>query len=275
MPGVVALLSIEDARTLILQRVRPLDAELVPLAAAAGRVLAEGARAAVDLPPFASSSMDGFAVRACDVPGRLHVADESAAGRPASRELRPREAIAVATGAVVPAEADAVDAIEYVVQNENEIEVPAPVAAGANIRMPAGDVRAGDVVVPARTRLAPRHLAALAASGVAAVVCSRRPAAAVVATGSELRRPGEELRHGEIYESNTALLMPALESAGAAVVSAVEVADDERSHRDALARALEADVAATTGGGPVGVHDIVRRVTTELGVEEAFSRAAV
>src|SRR5204863_9612846 len=121
---VAGLLSIGEAQQLILAHARPLPAEPVPIEAAAGRVLAEGARAAVDLPPFPSSAMDGFAVRAVDTPGKLPIVGRIAAGRPAERALAPGEAMAIATGGVVPAGADAVVPIEYVVEHDNDVEIP-------------------------------------------------------------------------------------------------------------------------------------------------------
>src|SRR5213078_4130572 len=122
---VAGLLSIGEAQQLILAHARPLPAEPVPIEAAAGRALAQGARAAVDLPPFPSSAMDGFAVRAADTPGRLPVVARIAAGVPARRALAAGEAMGIATGGVVPAGADSVIPIEYVVEYDNEVEIPA------------------------------------------------------------------------------------------------------------------------------------------------------
>src|SRR5512132_4433437 len=137
------LLSLAEAQERVLERVRPLDGETVPVAQAAGRVLAEDARAVVDLPPFPSSAMDGFAVRAGDTPGRLPVVARIAAGVPAPRALGAGEAMAIATGGVVPEGADSVVAIEYVVDYDNEVEIPAPVGPSDNVRPRAGDVATG------------------------------------------------------------------------------------------------------------------------------------
>jgi molybdopterin molybdotransferase len=198
-----------------------------------------------------------------------------AAGRPAARPLRHGEAAAIATGGVVPEGADAVVPVEYVVVHDNEVEISDGVAVGANVRPRGGDVRAGDVVVAAGARLGPAQIGALAASGVAAVTCARRPRAALLTTGTELRRPGEPLSPGQIYESNGPMLAAQLRSAGAEVERLLPVEDDPRAHRDALARALEADLVVTSGGVSVGPHDLVRRVEADLGVEEVFWRVAV
>ena len=269
------LLSIDEAQRLILERSRRLPAETVPLEAAAGRVLAEAALATIDLPPFASSAMDGYAVRAADTPGELAVVAHVAAGRPTESSLEPGQAIGIATGGAVPAGADAVVPIEVVGEQGNRIQISEPVPPGANVRPRGGDVTAGEKVVGAGGRLTPARLGALAAAGVSEVLCARRPRAVVVPTGTELRAPGEPLGPGEVYEANGLILAAQLSGAGALVERVAAVGDDEEEHRSALARALEADVVVTSGGVSVGPHDLVRRVEAELGVEEVFWRVAV
>jgi molybdopterin molybdotransferase len=275
MHEVAALLSIEEAQRLILDRVQPLESERVRLEEAAGRVTAEPARAGLDLPPFDSSAMDGFAVRTADTPGRLPVVARIPAGRPAERELGAGEAMAIATGGAVPPGADAVIPIEYVVDHDNEIEIADPVPVGSNVRPRGGDVRHGHVVVVAGDRLGPAQLGALAAAGVADISCSRRPRAAVLATGTELRRPGEELAPGEIYEANGVLLDAQLRSAGAEVARLDAVEDDEEAHRAALEEGLRGDLLVTTGGVSVGPHDLVRSIGQALGIEEVLWGVAV
>jgi molybdopterin molybdotransferase len=269
------LLSLAEAQARVLERVTPLPSEQVGIAAAAGRVLAEDALALVDLPPFPSSAMDGFALRAADTPGRLPVVAWIGAGAPATRALAAGEAMAIATGGVVPEGADAVIPIEYVVEHDNEVEIPAAVGQSDNTRPRGGDVRAGELVVHRGARLGPAHIGALAAAGLERVVVARRPRVAVLATGTELRRPGEPLGPGEIYDANGLLLETALATAGAETDLLATVPDDEAEHRAALARALEADVLVTSGGVSVGPHDLVRRTLAELGVEEVFWGVAV
>ncbi len=269
------LLSIDEAQRLIVERARPLPAESVALEEAAGRVLADPALAVVDLPPFPSSAMDGYAVRAADAPGRLRVAGRIAAGKPATAALVPGEAMGIATGGVVAEGADAVIPIEYVVEHDNEIEIGGAIESGAHVRPRGGDIRAGEVVAEAGSVLTPARLGALAAAGIPAVRCTRRPRASVLATGTELRRPGEELAAGEIYEANGLILSAQLAAAGAAVERIPPVGDDEAVLRAALEDALWADVVVTSVGVSVGPHDLVRRVEAELGVEEVFWRVAV
>ena len=269
------LLSLADAQARVLAFVRPPVAETVPLEAAAGRVTAAAAAALVDLPPFPSSAMDGFAVRAADVPGTLAVVADVAAGEPAARALLPGEAMAISTGGVVPTGATAVVPVERVVQTANSIEVSEAVEEGAHVRPRGGDVAAGETVVNAGIPLGATQLGALAAAGIARVACARRPRVAVLATGSELVPPGTPLGPGQVYEANALMLAAALAAAGAEVERLPAVADDERAHRAAIERGLDADVLVTSGGVSVGPHDLVRRIEAELGVEEVFWQVAV
>jgi molybdopterin molybdotransferase len=266
--------SIDEALEGILARVRPLAAERVPISAAHARVLAADGTAVVDLPPFRSSAMDGYAVRSADAPGRLRIAGQSAAGRPSEAPLAPGTAIGISTGAVVPDEADAVVPVEIVQVEGDEVVVPAA-EAGAHVRTAGSDVRAGAVVVAAGTRLGPPQVAALAAAGRAEVDCVRRPRVAIVPTGTELRAPGDRLAPGEIYESNGLLLRAQVETAGGTVELLPPVGDDRAATRAALERALDADVLVTSGGVSVGPHDLVRETLAELGAEEVFWRVAV
>jgi molybdopterin molybdotransferase len=271
---VTGLLTIDAALALVLERARPLPAEEVAIAEAYGRVLAGAALAAVDLPPFPSSAMDGFAVHAAETPGELRVAGQSAAGRPSPAPLVAGEAIAISTGAVVPDGADAVVPVERTHERDGVVAVER-VGPGEHVRPRAGDARAGDTVVPAGTFLTPARIAAAAAAGVATLACTRRPRVAVLATGTELRRPGDELRPGQIYESNSLLLAAQLRSAGAEPVVLDAVADDAAATRAALERGLESDVLVTSGGVSVGPHDLVRAALAELGAEEVFWRIAL
>jgi molybdopterin molybdotransferase len=269
------LLSLAAAIRAVLDRVTPLSAEVVPLTAGAGRFLAEPARAAIDLPPFPSSAMDGYALRAGDTPGRFPVVFRIAAGRPAPDPLAPGEAMAIATGGVVPDGADAVVPIELVTETDGELAVPDRLEPGWNVRPRGGDVPAGTEVVATGSRLGPAQIGALAAAGLASVSCRRRPRVAVVTTGTELRAPGSTLAPGEIFESNGPMLATQLAAAGGGVEEPVSVADDLGAHRAAIEHGLELDVLVTSGGVSVGPHDLVRRIERELGVEEVFWGVAV
>ena len=268
------LISVAEAQRLVLERAKPLEAERVPIERATGRVLAQSAAAVVDLPPFASSAMDGYAVRSADTasaPVVLPVVERIAAGSPAPRSLAAGEAMGIATGGVVPEGADAVVPIEVVEETEEGLSVASPVTAGANVRDPGGDVRAGETVLEPGVVLGPGQVGALAAAGVSEVQCTKRPRVGILVTGSELRQPGEALEPGQIYESNGLLLATALGLAGAVPAQLGVVADDEEEHRRTMERALLGfDMLITTGGASVGPHDLVRKVQAELRVEELF-----
>ena len=267
---VAGLLPVDEALTAVLAHAAPLPAEQVGLERATRRFLAEPVSSPVELPPFPSSSMDGYAVRAEDTPARLRIVGTVAAGRPETRRLGAGEAMDISTGGVVPEGADAVVPVERVVVSDGEVDIPAAAPRGDNIRQPGEDVRAGDVLLEPGAVLTAARLAALAACGIAAVAAHRRPTVAVVVTGTELRPPGEPLEPGQIYESNGIMLAAALESAGASVERLAVVEDAEEALEHTLARALEADVVVTSGGVSVGPHDLVRRVLARLGVEEVF-----
>ena len=269
------LLTFGEAQARVLERVQPLPAETVRIEDADGRVTASPVQAVVYLPPFASSAMDGFAVRAADLPGTLPIVARIPAGRPAARPLAAGKAMAISTGGVVPDGADAVVPLEHVVQTDNSIEVAGAPTVGDHVRPRGGDVAAGEVVVEAGVRLGAAQLGALAAAGVATLSCGRRPRVAVLTTGTELAHVGDLLAPGQIYESNGLMLGAALAAAGADVELLPAVADDEEAHREALARGLAADVLVTSGGVSVGPHDLVRRMEAELGVEEVFWQISV
>jgi molybdopterin molybdotransferase len=274
-PATRSLLTIDDALERVLEHAQLLPTESIPLGDASGRVLAEPALARTDLPPFASSAMDGFAVRAEDTPGNLPIADRVAAGQPASGPLAPGAAAAIATGGVVPEGADAVVPVELVVERDGRVEIPDRLEPAMHIRPRGGDVHTGEPVVAAGVRLGAAQIGALAAAGVGEVICTRRPRVSVLATGTELRAPGADLDPGEIYESNRPMLAAMLARFGAEIELLPIVADDEDAHRGALERGLAAEVLVSSGGVSMGPHDLVRRIEAELGVEEQFWGVAV
>jgi molybdopterin molybdotransferase len=259
---------------LILEHTRELEVEQVPVSAdLAGRVLAADVAAGVSLPPFATSAMDGYAVRVADLQaGGVPIAFRLGAGdRP--RPLPPAAAAGIATGAPIPAGADAVVPIEDA-REEDETLFADPPAPGAHIRTQGGDIQAGEVVGRAGTPLSPALLAAISATGVAHVGVARRPRVAALATGDELVPPGRPLEPGQIYESNLTSIVAQARSAGADVIAAEIVADDRDATREAFARAISADIVISSGGVSVGPHDHVKPALLELGVRQVFWRLA-
>ena len=270
--------SVAKARDAVLARVeQPLAAESVRLGQALGRVLAAPVAASEDVPGFDNSAMDGFAVRAADTAGAgpgspvtLRVTSESRAGAPAERPLEPGEAFRISTGGVLPSGADAVVRIEEAEDAGDAIAFEVAVSPGRDIRRAGDDIRAGETVLEPGTTLGPAELGVLASLGVPAPSCARRPRLAVVTTGDELIGPDEPLRPGAVRNSNAETIPALARGAGAEVVSAERCADDEGATREALARALEADVAVVCGGVSVGPHDHVKAALADLGAEQEF-----
>jgi molybdopterin molybdotransferase len=268
------LISIEEARRLVLEAVRMLGSERVALPDAHGRVLAEDLMSAVDVPPFDSSAMDGFAVVAG--PAReLDVKGESRAGHPFEGELEPGTAVRISTGAALPPAATAVIPVERTSESNGRVSVELT-AAGDNIRRAGEDVRAGDVVLKRGTRLGPAELGVAASVGCAELVCARRPRVALLVTGDELVQPGEQLGPGQIYSSNAFALAGQVAATGAELVARDTVPDNAAGTHAALERALSgSDVVIASGGVSVGPHDHVKDALRELGVAERFWRVAL
>ncbi len=263
------LISIAEARELVLAESRPLPADQVRLADALGRVLAEDVSAGEDLPPFDSSAMDGFALVAGPA-AELPIVGESRAGHPAERVLEAGEAIRISTGAALPSGADAVVPVERVEATDGHVTVP-DTRAGANVRRAGEDMRAGEPVIAAGTELGPGELGVLAALGRAQVRVGAMPRVAVLVTGDELVEPGQPLEPGQIRNSNGYAVAAQAARAGARVLPARIVRDDRTATEAALAEALaQADVVCVSGGVSVGPHDHVKPALAALGVEERF-----
>lgn len=269
------LLTVDAALEQIVRSAQLVPVETVAVTEAAGRVLREPARATVDLPPFPSSAMDGFAVRASDAPGELPIAFRVATGSAPPSPLAAGAAAGISTGGTVPEGADAVVPVELVEDRGTHVVIPEGISAGQHVRPRGGDVRDGDSIAEVGTRLGPAQVGALAAAGLGSIVCSVRPRVAVLATGSELQAAGKSLAVGQIYESNRAMVAAVLARAGADVDVLPVVEDDESAHQEAIARGLAADVLVTSGGVSMGEHDLVRSVEAELGVREVFWGVAV
>lgn len=278
------LLNLGAARALVVQHAWTLPFEQVPLAEALGRTLAEDHVAPIDLPPFANSAMDGFAVRSEDVaaadqsPVHLRIAGESRAGGPFEGTLAPGEAVAVSTGAMLPDGADAVVRIEEIERpGEAEISVAGSLKPGHDVRPAGDDVRAGERVIVGGVRIAAGEIAMLASTGAASVACVRRPRVSVAGTGDELVSPGEPLATGKIYDSNSSMIAALVRGSGAELAGVTTaVRDDDASTAAAVATALAAaDVTIICGGVSVGEHDHVKPSLRAAGVREIFWHAAM
>ena len=264
------VLTVAQARQRILQRIAPLDPEEVPFNQAAGRVLAEEVRSERDVPPFANSAMDGYAVRAIDVrtaspsaPTHLKVLGEIRAGAAPPTAVRPNTALRIMTGAMVPEGADAIVRVEDTAEQDGMVEVRTAVEPGTSVRAAGSDLRRGDLVATAGRSITPGLIGVLASAGRVAVRCIRQPRVLVLSTGDELREPGESLGPGQITNTNRYTLAAAVQEAGGQVID-TGVAKDER--QDLVARlgsAQNADLLVTTGGVSMGAYDLVRNLLEE------------
>lgn len=266
------MITVEGHRDRVLALVAPLAPVTLPLADAPGLVSAVDVAAAVALPRFDHAAMDGYAVRAADVaaaapdaPVVLPVAGVVAAGDAAHPSLAPGTAWRIMTGAPVPAGADAVVPFEWTDRGVDQVSVGQPVPVARHIRRAGEDVREGDVAIAAGTRLAPRHLALLAAVGSTSVAVLPAPRVAVIATGQELAVPHALADHpSHVPDSNTVALVAAAHAAGARVRSFGPVPDDPEQLLARLAEAAEAaDLVVTTGGISAGDHDVVKAALRE------------
>ena len=270
------MLSIDEARDVVLRATRPLPAETVALAAALDRVLAAPVSAATDVPRFVNSAMDGFAVQAGPADRGLRIVGESRAGAPATVAVGPGEAVRISTGAAVPEGADAVIMVERTSEAHGEVRVEAATAAGENLRHPGEDMRAGAVVLAPGIRIGPAEVGVAANAGVASVRCIRRPTVVILATGDELVTPGAPLGPGQIHDSNALTLAALTRRAGAVVAHAGEVPDTPLATEAAVRAAFTmGDVVICSGGVSVGPHDHVKPALLAAGVEERFWRVAL
>ncbi|MBV8217703.1 MAG: molybdopterin molybdotransferase MoeA [Solirubrobacterales bacterium] len=271
------LITIAEARDLVLSAARPLGTEQVPIEAAHGRVLATDLKAAGDVPPFACSAMDGYAIIDGAADRTLAVVGESRAGTPSPRPLTAGKAIRISTGGAIPAGATAVIPQENVeAGDDGTIVTRAAVQAGNHVRGAGEDMRAGETVLAAGTTLGGAELGAAVSAGAAALTVYRRPRVQVLSTGDELRAPGEPLGPGEIHNSNAPMLDALATAEGATTATPQRLPDDRAATQKGLAGALEtADVVIVTGGVSVGPHDHVKPALADLGVDEVFWRVAL
>lgn len=261
------LLAVEDAQASILRAFSRLSAEEVTVPGALGRVMAEDAVASLAIPPFANSSMDGFAVRSADTLAAnrrnqvlLHVSGHIAAGSAVEMTVEPGTAARIMTGGPLPAGADAVVPFEEVQESGDSIRIGSPIATGACVRRAGQDISEGTVVLEAGSDIHYPQVGLLSAIGMRSVSVVRRPVVAILSTGDELIPPGQPLHRGQIYNSNSPMLAAAVVEAGGLPV---EIAS-ERDEPDRIAAALQsvphADLIVTSGGASVGDHDYIKDV---------------
>ncbi|WP_138933783.1 gephyrin-like molybdotransferase Glp [Roseovarius arcticus] len=270
------MITVEDALSKLFELAQPLQAEMVPLRAAAGRVLARPVSATRDQPPFAASAMDGYALRGSDASAgaRFDVVGEAAAGHHWEGTLAPGQALRIFTGAPLPISADRVVIQEDTIRTGSVITLEESLDAGPHVRPAGADFRAGDMMEAPRL-IGPHDIALLAAMNIAQVPVSRRPSVAIIATGDELALPGEVPGPGQIIASNTFGLAALIEAHGGTARLLPVARDHVASLKTAFALARDADLILTVGGASVGDHDLVGRVAQDLGLLRSFYKIAM
>lgn len=275
-----ALMTLEQAGERVAALVQPVSGtQVLALADADGRVLAQDVVAGLDLPPFANSAVDGYAVRFADLAAagetRLPVAGRVAAGADAGGVTTSGVAVRVFTGAPMPDGADTVFMQEDVALDEGVAILPAGLAPGANARPAGEDISQGTLAAAAGQRLRPQDLALLSALGLIEVTVRRRPRVAVFSTGDELTEPGAPLAPAAIYDANRALLRAMIARAGAEVIDLGILRDERDSLAQNLARAAgDCDLVLTSGGVSTGEEDHVKAAVEREG-ELAFWRIGI
>jgi molybdopterin molybdotransferase len=269
------LLSVEEARAVMLAAVSRLKSEKVPLNEALGRVLAEAVNATRDQPPFNASAMDGYALRSSDTPGRLRLAGEAAAGHGFAGRCETGMAIRVSTGAAVPDGADTVAMQEDVQREGDHVDVPA-MPAGQHLRLRGGDFTAGSPLLAAGRRLDGVGLSMVAAAGLAEISAARRPHVAILSSGDELVAPGTKAGPWQIFDSTTYGIAAWIQTWGGVAQRMGVEKDDAPAIGLAAKQALgTSDLLLVVGGASVGDHDLARPALQRLGLELLVGKVAV
>jgi molybdopterin molybdotransferase len=275
------LIPVDDARDRLLAQIEPITPLELPLTDAYGCVTAAPIHSAVDLPEFASSGMDGFAVRSADIsgvspssPAELKVVGRAMIGARPDATVGIGEAVKIATGAPIPAGADTIVPVENAEEDGDLVRLFEASKEGHHIRPRGEDVREGDVLVPAGRRLGAPELGLLANAGVPHPTVHPRPRVIVISTGDELIAPTEEPHFGQVRDANAYTLFAALRDAGALPVLAGIVKDDPEALTEVIASfEIQADAFVSSGGVSVGERDVVKAAFLEKSPVEFYKVA--
>jgi molybdopterin molybdotransferase len=267
-----------EAQRIIGECIKPLGVESVSLEQSLGRVLAEQLTANRDLPPFAVSAMDGFAVRAVDVgtaPKTLEIIEEINAGEMPRLAVQAGQCARIMTGAPMPRGADAVIKVEETeAVEEGRVRIGVTADAGTFVRPRGESMHLGDVVLTAGTPISPGVVGLLATVKARRFSVYRRPAVAILSTGDELEGLDEPVDPTKIPDSNTYAVMAQVQSVGIEPVMLGIARDDPVALEALLKRGLECDVLLVSGGSSEGARDLVRPCVEKLGVQIKFWRVA-
>jgi molybdenum cofactor synthesis domain-containing protein len=270
------MITVARALRIIAGETKPLGTERVPLAQAAGRVLAEDVVADSDMPPFDRSQMDGYAVRARDTengPIRLMIVGESAAGRGWPGTLKTGEAVRIMTGAPVPKGADAVQKVELTKETGGIVSIHEPTTKGRYIVRRGTEVKKGKTVLRTGERLSVNSIAVPAAFGYAKLDVAKRPRVSILSTGTEIVDINKKPKPDQIRNSNSVMLASLALASGAEVTVLPIAGDDISDLQYRISNAVgNSDLLVTTGGVSVGKYDLTKAALGELGAEIFFDR---
>ena len=276
------MIAVEEAQRRVLEETPLLGTETVLLGEALGRILREDVRAPRDIPSSENSAMDGYAVISDDLvqasatsPLRLRVIEDVPAGRIAERRVERGTAIRIMTGALVPGGADCVVPVEQTDGGSAVVDVTAPVPKGANVRARGEDMRAGEVILRAGSRLGPGELGVLASVQKGSAVVGRRPEIAILSTGDEIVPIDGAWAPGKVVNSNAWSLAALARSAGALPREMGIVPDTLDATKQAIRSAEASDFILSSGGVSVGAYDFVKDALDELGAETKFWQVAM
>lgn len=278
------MITVKEAKSIIQKHIPLLGTETVLLNEAGSRVLAQEITATFPSPIFDNSAMDGFAVRAVDTKGAsqsnpitLKMVSVISAGSPSDVAISFGESAQCMTGGKIPDGADAIVIVEDTsgFSDANSVIIFAETQPGKHIRKQGEEIQKGDVLIPKGTSITPSEIGTLANFGNAEVSVAEKPRMAIFGTGDELVEPGNELKPGQIYNSNLYVFAELAKRTGARIVMRNVIKDDRESLRAFLSEALiTCDMIISSGGVSMGRFDYVREVFMELGVQEHFWKVA-
>nr|WP_068893406.1 gephyrin-like molybdotransferase Glp [Pedobacter panaciterrae] len=268
------MITVEEAKALIIKHTSPLEPQTVGLANAAGYILAQDIYARFDIPAFPQSSMDGYALRYRDKDGELLVCGEMAAGTPRAFQIKTGECARIFTGAPLPEGADTVVMQEKVILEDGKITLQdGGLQPGSNVRARGAEVKAETLAIEKGSDLSPAAIGFLAGIGIAELSVLPMARVTIIITGAELIKPGTELFFGQVYESNSYSLSAALKAEGLHNLEVLYADDDLNVLTQVLETALStSDMVLLTGGVSVGDYDFVIEATKKCGVEQIFHK---
>jgi len=265
------MITVETALEILKAATSSLSSERKTLVASKGRVLAESILSPIDMPSFNQSAMDGYALYADEGIESYRVISEVAAGSGEEPALKRGEAVRIFTGAMVPATANVVVQQEWVERADKEIRITREIEAGQHIRLQGEQIKKGELAIEAGSILNPAAIGFLAGLGITEVHVIKAPKISLITTGNELIEPGNALKRGQIYESNSAMLCAAFEAYHFKNYTLAKVEDDYNLTKKAIEAELEkSDFVILTGGISVGDYDFVGKALHEIGVQELF-----